>query len=450
MKISKISPQTLKKTRANFQQKEQDLTSFGTNENKTAVETKNASDAIKSNFLSGISFKGQTQNIIRKQFGTAGVVAIGREPTYNDSQYGTLEEKIGQNPLSHANSSIERTHNNYTTNRVYFADPEEVVNDQTKRDHDFIVYDNQPKYPRLEELKENYFNENRNANNYGQNFKTLAEYYYRLELADKKELQKLLDEKASFQHEYDISAGYKHDLDEKAQEYPWQSDDLKRDKEKADYFYSINADKYNSINQKIGYYNDRINHSKMQQKKAIQAFKLFDEVGLMFMDRDNARNQIQYKRYCMENSQSAINKNNKLLNEFIKQKADLEKQIKVAQDWKDLNDEKVNAPMSDFSQFDYYTAKSKKEEEIAEKDEAKVESERVSKKLAVLKDRLNKIDMNIKHGEQANREHQLLIDRYRKVLPELEANFKYKSEEIKKFYPKMEEFYRNNIEEWQY
>ncbi len=450
MKISKISPQTVKRTRANSQNKEQDLTGFGINENKTSVETKNASDAIKSNFLSGISFKGQTQNIIRKQYGTAGVVAIGREPTYNDSQYGTMEQKIGESRWSYANSSIERTNNNYTTNRVYFADPEEVVSEQTKHDHDFIVYDNQPKYPRLEEVKENYFNENRNANNYGQNFKTLAEYYYRLELADKKELQKLMEEKANFQHEYDISADYKHDLDEKAQEYPWQSEDLKRDKEKADYFYSMNSEKYNSLNQKIGYYNDRINHSKMQQRKAIEAFKIFDEVGLMFMDRDNARNQIQYKQYCMQDSQAAITKNNKLLNEFRKQKADLEKQIKVAKEWKDLNDEKVNAPENDYSQFSYSIAREKREEDIREKDEAKVESQRVSKKLMVLEDRLNKVNMNIKHGEQANHEHQLLIDRYRKVLPELEANFKYKTEEIKKFYPKMEEFYKNNIEEWQY
>ncbi len=451
MKISKISPQTVKRTRTNSQQKEQDLTSFGANENQTTVETKNASDAIKSNFLSGISFKGQTKNIIHKQIGTAGVVAIGREPSYGDDErYATLEQKIGESQWSYANSSIEKTNNPYTTNRVYFADPEEYVSDQTKRDHDFIVYDNQPKYPRLSAVKENYMNENRNANNFGQDFKTLAEYYYRLELADKRELQKLIEEKNRFQHEYDISAGYKHELDEKANEYPWEAQDLKRDREKADYFYSINAQKYEDLNQKIGYYNDRINHSKMQQKKAIQAFKLFDEVGLMFMDRDNARNQINYKKWGMENSQAAITRNNKLLNDFRKQKADLEKQIKVAQEWKNLNDEKVNAPDSDYSQYDYSIARDKREEEIREKDEAKAESLRVSKKLAILQDRLKKIEINIKQGETTNHEHQLLIDRYRKVLPELEAHFKYKSEEIKKFYPKMEEFYRNNIEEWQY
>ena len=449
MKISKISPQTVKRTRANSQHKEQDLTSFGANENKTVVETKNASDAIKSNFLSGISFKGQTQDIVHKRIGTAGCIAIGREPNYNDS-FCSIEQKIGETPLSHANSSIEKTHNAYTTNRVYFADPEEYVSEQTKHDHDYIVYDNQPKYPRLEEVRENYFNINRNAKNYGQNFKTLAEYYYRLELADKKELQKLIDEKNSFQHEYDISAGYKHDLDEKANEYPWQSEDLRRDKEKADYFYSINSEKYENLNRKIGYYTDRINHSKMQQRKAIQAFKIFDEVGLMFFERDNARNQIEYKKWCMRNSQEAITKNNKLLNDFRRQKAELEKQIKGTQEWKDLNDEKVNAPDTDYSQYGYDEAQRRRSEEIREKDEAKEESKRVAKKLVILHDRLNKIDMNLKQGERANREHQLLIDRYRKVLPELEAGFKYKSEEIQKFYPKMEQFYRDNIEEWQY
>ncbi len=451
MKISKISPQTVKRTRAGFPQREQDLTSFGTNEeNKQpqAPESKNASDAIKSNFLSGISFKGQTQNIIRKTLGTAGVVAIGREPGYSDTR--SVEEQIGSTPMSYANSSIEKTNNDYTTNRVYFADPEEVVNTQTKRDHDYIVYDNRPKYPRLENVRENYFNEERNANNYGQDFKTIAEYYYRRELADKRELQKLLDEKAGFQHEYDISAQYKNELDNKVNEYPWEPQDLKRDKEKADYFYSKNSERYEQLNQKIGYYSDRINDSKTQQKKAIEAFKIFDEVGLMFMDRDNARNQIQFKRWVMKDSEAAIIKNNKILKDFRKQKTDLEKQIKVAQEWKDLNEEKANAPEGDYSRYDYYTAHQKRQEEIAERDEAKAECERVNKKLLILNDRLNKVKLNIAQGEKSNNEHQQLIDRYRKVLPELEASFKCKSEEIKKFYPKMEEFYRNNIEEWQY
>ena len=450
MKINKISPQNVKRTRANSQPKEQDLTSFGTNENKTAVETKNASDAIKSNFLSGISFKGQSQRIIRRQIGTAGVIAIGREPTPNDSPHGSVEEKIGQSPLSYANSSIERTDNKYTTDRVYFADPEERVSKQTKRDHDFIVYDNQPKYPRPEEVRENYLNENRNANNYGQNFKTLAEYYYRLELADKRELQRLIDEKNRFQHEYDVSSGYKHEFDEKANQYPWTSQDLKRDKEKADYFYSINSKRYEELNQKIGYYTDRINHSKMQQRKAIEAFKIFDEVGLMFLDRDNTRNSINYKRWSIDNAQAAITKNNGQLNDLRKQKADIEKQIKALREWKKLNDDKINAPEGDYSRYGYYEAQAKRSEEIREKDEAKEESKRLSKKLAILQDRLIKTTINIQQGENTNHEYQLLIDRYRKVLPELEAHFKYKAEEIKKFYPKMEEFYRNNIEEWQY
>ncbi len=452
MKISKISPLNVKRTRTNTQQKEQDLTSFGANDNKTFVETAKASDAIKSNFLSGISFKGQTQNIIRRQIGTAGVVAVGREPTssYSDSNYMPIEQKIGENPLSHANSSIEKTHNDYTTDRVYYADPEEYVSEQTKRDHDYIVYDNRPKYPTPDEIRENYFNVNRNANNYGQNFKTLAEYYYRLEQADKKELQKLLEERNNFQHEYDVSAGYKQDYDEKTQEYPWEVEDIKNGKEKADYFFSINAQKYDKLNEKIGYYQDRINHSKMQQKKAIQAFKIFDEVGLMFMDRDNARNKIEYQKRGIQNSSDSIARNNRLLNDFKKQKADIEKQIQRAREWKEVNDEKVNAPYSDYSQYDRMTAEYKKSEEIKEKDEAKAESIRLSQKLSVLQDRLNKINLNIMQGEKANHEHQLLIDRYRKSMPELEAHFKCKAEEIKTFYPKMEEFYRNNIEEWQY
>lgn len=457
MKLERISnTNQTKRTRKNSAQNsqvKQDLTSFGAVEQNATnvISSKKSSVAIKNNFLSGISFKGQTEMINHKIIGTAGAIAIGREPnSYNDT-YGTIEQKIGAHRLSHANSSIERTNNAYKTDRVYYADPEEVVSSQTKKDHDYIVYDNRPKYPRLSQVRENYFNTERDAENYGQYFKTVAEYYYRLEMADKRELGRLQKQKAQLQQEYDTSAQYKQELDEKSSDFPWQVDDINKDKEKADYFYYLNSEKYNAIEEKIGYYNDRINHSKQQQKKAIQAFKIFDEVGLLFMERDGIRNRLRgYNGWEMGHWQSCINDYTKKLNNYSVQKESLEKELKIAKEWKALNDSKVNAPSEDFSKYPSWERYDKEREDKEERADAKAESEKFAKKINIWEDKLNKINLAMSDLQKRIDEAQNNLDRIKEQIPELERRLKEKSEEIKTYYPKMEEFYNNNIEEWQY
>lgn len=65
MKINKINSFTQKKTRENSRAN-QDLTSFGASENKATapVHSTKAAAAIKSKFLSGVSFKGYTETIV--------------------------------------------------------------------------------------------------------------------------------------------------------------------------------------------------------------------------------------------------------------------------------------------------------------------------------------------------------------------------------------------------
>ena len=42
------------------------------------------------------------------------------------------------------------------------------------------------------------------------------------------------------------------------------------------------------------------------------------------------------------------------------------------------------------------------------------------------------------------------IKKAQERIPALESAIKSKSDEIKSYYPKMEEFYKNNVEDWQY
>lgn len=456
MKIDKINSQKIQKSRTNASQRNQDLTSFGLNENnrEAAYSSKVSSNTIKNNFLSGISFKGHSKEIKRKTIGTAGAIAIGRDPGYSD--YSTnIPEKIRSDESSFPNSSIESTifRNQYETNRIYFADPEEVVGPQTKKDHDYIVYDNRPHYPRLEAIRENYYNTEKNANNYGQDFKTIAEYYYRLEKADLLELNRLKEERNKIKDEYETSLEYKRTFEEKKEKFPWNVEQINKDKEQADYFFKINSDKYENLNQKIGYYSDRINHSKEQQQKAIQAFNLFDEVGLMFFDRDNMQLELNHKRYGLKNSIDAVTHNKKLMEDFQKQEEDISTNLKTIREWKALNDKKAAEKVINPDHFPYnerWERKKEAEEQSREIHEARSEAERLQRKIQILELKLEKVRENITEGKGKIKAHRENIEKLMKEIPQIQRVVNNKSEQIKFHYPKMEEFYKNNIEEWQY
>lgn len=113
---------------------------------------------------------------------------------------GKYEIYHGQNPIMasykdyHSDSSVERiigNNHDYRTGRIYFADPMEPINDQIKRDSDYIVYDNEPAYPDVNnEVSKNYFGTERI--NYREKFENIRDYFYRREQAgwaDKAEAQ---------------------------------------------------------------------------------------------------------------------------------------------------------------------------------------------------------------------------------------------------------------------
>ena len=66
------------------------------------------------------------------------------------------------------------------TNRVYFAYPMEQVPFHIQKSVDYVIYDNEPAYPKLEDIKENYLG--RKRVNFREQFEIIRDYFYRREM----------------------------------------------------------------------------------------------------------------------------------------------------------------------------------------------------------------------------------------------------------------------------
>ncbi len=474
MKIHAISNNYATNKSSQNTRSSQVLTSFGESETtaQNPVMPKVTVDAIKSKFLSNVSFQGHKEEFSNPwgvsyvNRGSSGAVHTRLSDPIMDLNTESLcgsytQDEINQKLIKksssyYPNSSIENTakyRTGYETKRVYFADPEEVVPDQTKKDFDYIVYDNRPVYPRLEDVKKNYFGYdyipsyywdcNDSAINYGEYFETIADYYQRLQITDKKELKKLKTERAEFENEYQTSI-VKRDEIENSNYAQWQKD-------QARYFYGINKNKYDNLTNKIAYYKNRIKTSKIQEQKALQAFEIFDEVGLMFMDRDSKRKQVADAKATINYDTQKIKEYDDQLQAYHSQQEEIDEQIEIAKEWKALNDKKANSPAQSYdNEHDYYERREKEEYDKKDREYAENESKNLAKKIALWEDKLKKINIKINQLEYCKEVSQNSIKKAQARIPILEAEIKRKSDEIKSYYPKMEEFYKNNVEEWQY
>ena len=88
------------------------------------------------NFLSNQNFKGKYE--------------------YYYGSY-TIKDHADWHPASTMEKTLDAYHRN-PTNKVYFASPMEPISDNIKEAADYIVYDNEPKYPDIDEVGLNYFN----------------------------------------------------------------------------------------------------------------------------------------------------------------------------------------------------------------------------------------------------------------------------------------------------
>ena len=101
-----------------------------------------------------------------------------------------------EEPVTHRTAAtytgrrIEKTlggfHNNIT-GKIYYTDPLEKVNDNLREMVDYVVYDEEPKFPDINhEVSKLYFGTDGDKWGMERRFKASKDYFYRLEMADSK------------------------------------------------------------------------------------------------------------------------------------------------------------------------------------------------------------------------------------------------------------------------
>lgn len=462
MKISAVLQNTFKRNFAT--NRNVDLTSFGGENNRSQTSSmtdKNANEALKNNGMSHVSFTGITQNWYLKSVPLGGTSGTNYYLTLEDGDkehskdvgnsryvYSVADSQlikqehdfwaiISEHSHRQSNSLMVRTSNPYITKRIYFADPEEAVSAQTKKDHDFVVYDTRPVYPTHQDVRDLYLNPEKRAFSLMNIFKNVGEYYYRLELADKKEHNKLIQERKAFQDEYDRSREYKEMIDSRQADRPWSSTTINRDKEKADYFFSLNQSKMENYNQKIGYYQDRINFSRVQQRKASEGYNISKDTNDLINERDEIRSKIEngewyiahYKKQ-IEQRHEDIEFNNNEIDNANSKKTQSKKEIDAINTYKQYQE--TNYGLDE------------KQKKQMEKD-----IERLEYRISSANDEIKKRKGLLANCNQDIKESQEKIAEYTNKIAELRVKLNSLSEQIVQHYPKMAEFYQNNIEEWQ-
>lgn len=417
-----------------------DLTSFGISSTSAAeIDAQKAGEAIKTTFLSNVSFKGHTEEFSQHKFGTSGVIHYGLPSApVSVSGWGTSGEPkdsiIRRSSNWHPNSSLEETRNYYTTQRVYFADPEETVNAQTKIDHDYIVYDNMPKYPRYQDVKDKYYL-NDNHTDIHQYVRTLKSYYDRLGEADKIELERLLKRRNAAEEQLRNSEEYREKYSDQFIDTPYGRAE-NPEKRAADYYYGENVARRDDINQKIGYYVDRLNDSKHRQDTADEMMEILNQSGQLFLDRDYLNSRLRdldfylsvYDReaaYAKEDNKTKI----PLLN-------DKKNDLKATEIWRDKKQKEFDTAKQTRG---YVYNEEEKLDEIKSLNDEIIELEKDIKTLS------NKIERNNKDIKRAEDFH--------KTEPEVRLDLKQKlmrvQDDLGINFSKIEEFYRTKLEDWQ-
>ena len=282
-----------------------DLTSFGMNQPKSEIDVKKADDAIKTNFLSNVSFKGRTINVDARysMVGTSGKIYYSKPYSHESSEQ--IGEILDRNTEAFPNTSIQEkkrvnpdSQNPLCIMKVYIADPQEGISKEIKENHDFILYDNEPKFPLLDNLRRKYTDTYGDHTDYHQYCKTIFDYHERLKSADINTLIKLEDEKVTFEKEFEKSLKYKQRFEESTVENPWGK--ASEQKAKAQYFHDGNDKMLQKNRDDINYYKARIEHSKGQQALATELYNILNESGELFIKRDELQKEIRGMQHYTE------------------------------------------------------------------------------------------------------------------------------------------------------
>lgn len=215
------------------------------------------------NRISNNTFKGTMKSLAQKCYGNEYVLYDGNVQDIPRAYDGRVESFLKDS--TYPNAGVEKTLGDYhskITGKVYIADPKEYIDEALKEQVDFVVYDNEPRYPDVNlEVSKSYF-ENCDNTNYAKKFEDIRDYYYRLQIADMKT----------------------------AEEY------------RKKLYAGIDVDK---SKEKLDYYNDRITKSQYQHDQALDCLNIYNKGYDLRCEKGKAVQELidlERSRYNLENS----------------------------------------------------------------------------------------------------------------------------------------------------
>lgn len=431
MKISAIEKNKTSNSLSKKVKQKKDLTSFGLKQNQTSpapdTDSKKADEAIKTTFLSNVSFAGHTVQITSRRipYSTSGALEYKVDDGAGRDFYYTPQQAVEKSKYSYINSTIEKI-NNAKSDNVYFADPLEVVPDNIKSNYSFVVYDNEPKFPSFDMIKRKYMSADTYYEDLNQYCKTIYDYHERLKNADIKERLNLKGIKEQQEKELAYAEEYKRNLEQNSVNPVW-GETNKEILDTAEYFCRINRSRLYFTNEKIDYYKNRLENSKEQQILASTLYSILDEAGSLFMERDRLCNKKHGLR-CTD--LGYIKTKEELLQAINDSKfklSSLESKYATTEAWRDLKVaeyEEENKKNSD----NYWWNKDYKPKALNE-------IEKLNKKLKNILAEINDLKPRIQNAQE-------ISPRYDKINNEIKVVL----DKLAKLYPKAENFYKVNAQ----
>ncbi len=98
------------------------------------------------------------------------------------------------------NRTFEKTDNKLDTT-FYVADPNETITDKIRSEHGYIVYDNEPKFPTVEQIKDKYTSAAPNPHDYFADLRDYITYQQRVISADEDRLENPVEKNTPEQEE---------------------------------------------------------------------------------------------------------------------------------------------------------------------------------------------------------------------------------------------------------
>ena len=170
---------------------------------------KNIQKSNNQNISSKPSFSGYTENpIIPNEYGYISCYILGQDlkPYFmgienrvdinNDSEE-KIADYLARNIKTYTenfdkNRTFEKTPNKNNT-KLYIADPNEAISDEIRANHGYIVYDNEPAFPTLEQLKGKYTSSKPDPHDFFHDLRDYITYQQRVISADEDSIENPVD-----------------------------------------------------------------------------------------------------------------------------------------------------------------------------------------------------------------------------------------------------------------